>query len=131
MPVTPQPEDPAWEIITIGKHLLPELPRLIGDAAEPMVYDLTVLLELTDRDTPRVASAIVTVLTSHPTTSSELAKRLGRDPEALQELIPGLPGIPHGAPARVYTCRDCDYTWPVYEEGEPVPSCPNGHGPLG
>ncbi|GAB4085955.1 hypothetical protein GCM10028784_25850 [Myceligenerans cantabricum] len=131
MPVAPQPDDAATQIIAIGKRLLPKLPHLIGDAAVPMARELSALLKIADQGTPRVAEAIVTVLKSNPTTRSELSTLLGKDPEALRDLISGLPGIPHGAPARVYECPRCSYTWPIYEEGEPVPPCPNGHGRLG
>jgi hypothetical protein len=75
-----------------------------------------------------VADAIVDLLAADARTRDELQRRLARTD--VRGVGGDLPGRPDPTSAIWYECVQGDYRYPVFELGEPVPDCPNGHGPL-
>lgn len=102
----------------------------IGSVAEP----LDELLARAGAD-ERVADEILLLLGTEPALREEMLRRLPREQDTSrthqQVVYEALPG--HGDPSMeiVYRCSTCEYEYPIFEVGEPVPdSCPRGHGRL-
>ncbi|RAS70420.1 hypothetical protein C8D87_101720 [Lentzea atacamensis] len=104
---------------------------MIGSVAEP----LDDLLARADAG-ERVADDILELLTAEPALREEMRRRLPQEQDTSRTAdqlgsYQALPG--HGAPSAeiLYRCSTCDYEYPIFEVGEPVPdSCPRGHGRL-
>jgi hypothetical protein len=84
----------------------------------------------------RVADELLVLLTADHALREEMRRRLPQEQDtnrtAQQDaLYLGLAG--HGEPSTeiVYRCSTCEYEYPIFEVGEPVPEdCPHGHGRL-
>lgn len=84
----------------------------------------------------RVADEILVLLTADQSLREELRRRLPQEQDTNRTAQPDglyldLPG--HGDPSMeiVYRCSTCEYEYPIFEVGEPVPEgCPHGHGRL-
>jgi hypothetical protein len=102
----------------------------LGSVAEP----LDELLARADAG-ERVADDILFLLGTKHVLREEMLRRLPREQDTSrthhQHAYQALPG--HGDPSTeiVYRCSTCEYEYPIFEVGEPVPdSCPRGHGRL-
>jgi hypothetical protein len=103
----------------------------MGSVSEP----LDELLARADAG-ERVADEILVLLTAEPSLREEMRRRLPQEQDTSRTAHPGglyedLPG--HGDPSVeiVYRCSTCEYEYPIFEVGEPVPDgCPRGHGRL-
>jgi hypothetical protein len=84
----------------------------------------------------RVADKLLVLLTGDHALREEMRRRLPQEQDTSRTAQQGglyvdLPG--HGEPSMeiVYRCSTCEYEYPIFEVGEPVPeSCPHGHGRL-
>lgn len=87
----------------------------------------------------RVADELLGLLTTDESLREELRRRLPQEQDTSRTattaqpdgLYLDLPG--HGEPSMeiVYRCSTCEYEYPIFEVGEPVPEgCPHGHGRL-
>ncbi|MFI2368506.1 hypothetical protein [Streptomyces sp. NPDC018833] len=84
----------------------------------------------------QVGEEMLTLLTTDPALRDELRHRLLGDEDTYREAAGSpsytpLAGLADPSAEMVYRCRVCDYTYPIFEVGEPVPEgCPDQHGPL-
>ncbi len=113
-------------------------------AAREVARDQEDLLRQVDADLPErlgerldradsgddVADEIVDLLAGDPRTRAALSERLQALDNARGADDGELPGRADPSDAIWYACPTCGYRYPVFELGEDVPSCPNGHGPL-
>ncbi|MCQ4041442.1 hypothetical protein ACFOSC_13050 [Streptantibioticus rubrisoli] len=123
------------EIVAAARAIRAELPELwVGDGAA-RAAEVDALLRCAANG-QRVGDRILALLTSDSATRRELRRRLPREEDTYRQAPPlgsysALAG--HGDPSKgvVYRCSVCDYSYPLFEVGEPVPEgCPDGHGPL-
>ncbi|GAB3431357.1 hypothetical protein [Actinophytocola sediminis] len=117
------------DIVAAARTIRTEVP--LGALTEP----LDELLSRADAGA-LVADEIMALLTTDQTLREELRHRLPQEPDTSRTtqqdgLYLDLPG--HGEPSTeiLYKCPSCEYVYPIFEVGEPVPEgCPHGHGQL-
>jgi hypothetical protein len=117
-------------IVEAARRLRPDLVRVVGaETAADLAPTLDQLLERADRGA-NVGDEIIDLLVADARTREELRRRLRQEDDVVRGAWQDLPG--HGAPTTImlYECNVCDFTYPVFEVGEPVPDCPRGHGAL-
>ncbi|MCP2256527.1 hypothetical protein LX15_000210 [Streptoalloteichus tenebrarius] len=113
-------------------------PRLSGALAD----EIDQLLARADGGED-VADALLEVLTGDDALRDEARRLLDRQVDTSRGADSGgygmadsagyaaLPGYAVPSAEIMYGCGECDYEYPVFEVGEPVPHCPHGHGALG
>ncbi|MEU4469437.1 hypothetical protein AB0G20_38085 [Streptomyces sp. NPDC024017] len=122
------------DIVSAARALRKGSPDLWSDAGgrADMVDALLRLAEAGER----VGDELLVLLTSDASLREELSALLLADEDTYRQVSGNggyAPLAGHGAPSAemLYHCPACDYTYPVFEAGEPVPEgCPDGHGPL-
>ena len=119
------------EMVLEAAAVVHEELRSAGDEdARRLRSRLEPLLERAAAGQP-VADEVLEVLTADAGTRQRVAGLLAdTDDDGVRSGFSGLPGLPAGSPAPVFSCSTCDYRWPSFEVGEPVPECPRGHGRL-
>jgi hypothetical protein len=121
------------DILAAARAVRPVLPELVADGPD-LDARLGDLLARAERGEP-VADDILDALTAHDRVREWLRRLLPEDADATRGdesvLFSPLPGTGEPTAEIVFTCGGCDYAYPVFEVGEPVPDgCPHGHGPL-
>jgi hypothetical protein len=116
------------EIVAAARAIRAEV--ALGPVAEP----LDELLVRADAG-QCVADELLALLTADHALREEMRRRLPKEQDGNRTAEDGsyLPLLGHGEPSAeiVYRCSTCEYAYPVFEVGEPVPEgCPHGHGPL-
>jgi hypothetical protein len=115
------------QLVAAARALRDEKPDLLAEVGNQVGLALDRLLARADAGQD-VSDDIVDLLTADARTRSELQNRLAR--ADVRGVGSDLPGRPDPAGAIWYECPQGDYRYPVFELGEPVPDCPNGHGAL-
>jgi hypothetical protein len=114
-------------LVTAARELRDDKPELLAAVGSQVGPALDRLLFRADAG-QNVSDEIVELLAADARTRDELQRRLARTD--VRGAGGDLPGRPDPADAIWYECAQGDYRYPVFELGEPVPNCPNGHGPL-
>ncbi|GAA2692961.1 MULTISPECIES: hypothetical protein [Actinosynnema] len=132
------------DVVAAARAVRSDLPTLVGDVHSAFLErELAAMLARADNGEP-VADDILDLLTPHDRVLVRLRDLLPATPDAERGLDSGalgttyssahfsqLPGVAAPTAEILYRCGFCDYAYPVFEAGEPVPeSCPDGHGPL-
>jgi hypothetical protein len=115
-------------LVAAARGLRDEKPELLAAAGDEVGPALDRLLRQADAG-QEVSDDIIDLLAADASTRDELQRRLART-DVRGVAFGDLPGRPDPADAIWYECPRGDYRYPVFELGEPVPDCPNGHGPL-
>jgi hypothetical protein len=124
------------DIVAAARAIRAELPELwVGDGAV-RAAEVDALLGGAAGG-QGVGDRILALLTADPALRRELRRRLPQEEDTYRQ-APGTwggysPLAGHSEPSNevVYRCPVCDYSYPVFEVGEPVPEgCPDRHGPL-
>ncbi|SHF87732.1 hypothetical protein [Streptoalloteichus hindustanus] len=115
------------DILDVAREFRSRLP-------DELAAEIDLLLARADRGED-VADAVLTALCSDDGLRDEVRQRLDREADNNRgygdatgyAVLPG-----YGVPSAeiVYGCAACEYQYPVFEVGEPVPDCPHGHGAL-
>ncbi len=118
------------QIIGVARGIEAHLESIVGaDDAGQLRSRLIPLLRQADRG-ESVGDDVLEVLVADARVREVAADRL----DERDTLLAGYPGGPPGEPIvtapLTYGCGQCDYRYPVFEVGEPVPGCPRGHGAL-
>jgi hypothetical protein len=114
-------------LVAAARELRDEKPELLAEVGSQVRPALERLLVRADAGQD-VADDIVDLLAADARTRNELQRRLARTD--VRGVGGDLPGRSDPTGAIWYECAQRDYRYPVFELGEPVPNCPNGHGPL-
>ena len=114
-------------LVAAARELRNEKPELLAEVGDQVGPALERLLVRADAGQD-VSDDIVDLLAADARTRDELQRRLARTD--VRGVGGDLPGRPDPAGAIWYQCVEGEYRYPVFELGEPVPDCPNGHGPL-
>jgi hypothetical protein len=114
-------------LVAAARELRDDKPELLAAAGSQVGPALDRLLFRADAGQD-VAEDIVDLLAADARTRDEPQRRLARTD--VRGVGGDLPGRPDPTGAIWYECTQGDYQYPVFELGEPVPGCPNGHGPL-
>jgi hypothetical protein len=118
------------DVVAAARVIRQRLPNVVGDASSELAGVLDALLRRADHG-ERVVDDIFETLASDDRTRRELQVLLRLDDDRLRQGYPGgPPGQSWPTSTLVYGCTRCDYRYPVFEIGEPVPDCPRGHGSL-
>ncbi|MGY1583236.1 hypothetical protein [Streptomyces sp. MN13] len=123
------------EIVASVRALRGEAPELWASVGGTLARDVDTLLARAEAG-EQVGEEILTLLTADPALRDELSHRLLGGEDTYRE-APGSPsytplaGLADPSAEMIYRCRVCDYSYPIFEVGEPVPEgCPDQHGPL-
>ena len=114
-------------LVAAARGLRDERPELLRQAGPRVGPALEGLLARAGAGED-VGDAIVDLLAGNTETRDELQRRLSLTD--VRGIGGDLPGLPDPSDAIWYVCLAGEYRYPVFELGEPVPQCPNGHGAL-
>jgi len=125
------------DVVTAVRAMREELPSLWAGDASVRTAAVDVLLRRAAAG-ERVGDELLALLTPDAAVREELRRRLLREEDTYREATSTdgvsyapLAGRSDPSAEVIYRCPGCDYTYPVFEVGEPIPeACPDGHGPL-
>lgn len=122
------------DVVAAARAISAELSGSLAGKPSPSAAALDALLLRADAG-EQVADEIFKLLASESHTRDALRRRLPQEEDTTRSdqsaSFSGLPGFGEPSTEIVYRCTACEYEYPLFEVGEPVPSeCPDRHGPL-
>src|SRR5437868_385501 len=118
------------DVIEAARAIRPRLASLVGEDVTRIGASLDAIMSSAD-PVSKMADDIVSVVVAHDRLRVEFLKLFPEEKDIVRSAsyVGGPPGLSAPSATAVYYCPKCDYRFPIFEVGEPVPPCPNGHGP--
>lgn len=119
------------DVLEAARAIRPRLASLVGEDTSGVGARLDAIMSSSD-PAPKMADDIISVIAANDRLRAEFLKLFPEEKDIVRSAgyVGGPPGLSAPSAAAVYYCTKCDYRFPIFEVGEQVPPCPNGHGPL-